>query len=288
VRRGSRDAYNETIVAGAPRCLIPPALTTFTQIVIAALSGGVLATTAAAFTLALHASWIPRLVSFAVGALLGAVFLELLPHALETGSADRVMITVLAGLLAFFLLEKLVLWRHAHGHDAHDANAEETEHEHALHATGEDQGRSGLMILIGTSVHNFCDGVVIAAAFLASTALGVATTVAIVAHAVPQQVGDFAVLVHSGFTRARAFAYNVTAGGATLAGALAGYFALADMQQVLPIVLAIAASSLLYVAVADLIPSLHRRPEPLETARQVALIGLGIFVIAAAHVALEH
>ena len=181
-------------------------MTTLTEIVIAALSGGVLATIAAAGTLTLHPSWISRLVSFAVGALLGAVFLELLPHALETGSAERVMMTVLAGLLAFFLLEKLVLWRHAHGHDQHDDNVDETEHEHALHAHGADGGRSGLMILIGTSVHNFCDGIVIAAAFLASTALGVATTVAIVAHAVPQQVGDFAVLVHSGFTRRKAFA----------------------------------------------------------------------------------
>jgi zinc and cadmium transporter len=263
-------------------------LTTFTQIVIAALSGGVLATIAAAGTLALHPSWIARLVSFAVGALLGAVFLELLPQALESGSAERVMMTVLAGLLAFFLLEKLVLWRHAHGHDAHDEGADETEHAHALHADGADQGRTGLMILIGTSVHNFCDGVVIAAAFLASTALGVATTVAIVAHAVPQQVGDFAVLVHSGFTRTRAFAYNVAVGGATLAGALAGYIALADMQHALSTALAVAASSLLYVAVADLIPSLHRRPEPLETAKQLALIGLGIAVIAFAHLTLEH
>ena len=260
----------------------------FTQIVIAALSGGVLATIAAAGTLALHPSWIARLVSFAVGALLGAVFLELLPQALESGSAQRVMVTVLAGLLAFFLLEKLVLWRHAHGHEAHRDDAEETEHQHALHAHGVDQGRSGLMILIGTSVHNFCDGVVIAAAFLASTALGVATTVAIVAHAVPQQVGDFAVLMHSGFTRRKAFAYNVAVGSATLAGALAGYLALADMQHVLPTALAIAASSLLYVAVADLIPSLHRRPEPLETVKQLALIGLGIAIIALAHVALEH
>jgi zinc and cadmium transporter len=115
------------------------------------------------------------------------------------------------------------------------------------------------MILVGTSVHNFCDGVVIAA-FLAGPALGVATTVAIVAHAVPQQVGDFAVLGHSGFTRGRAFSYNVAVGAATLAGSLAGYFALADMQHVLSTALAIAASSLLYVAVADLIPSLHRRP----------------------------
>jgi zinc and cadmium transporter len=257
------------------------------QIVIAALAGGVFATIAAAGTLALHRSWISRIVSFAVGALLGAVFLELLPQALETGNAERVMVTVLAGLLAFFALEKLVLWRHAHGHTEHEDNADESEHEHALHAHGTDQGRSGLMILIGTSVHNFCDGVVIAAAFLASTALGVATTVAIVAHAVPQQVGDFAVLVHSGFARKRAFAYNVAVGIATLVGALAGYVALADMQQALPTALAIAASSLLYVAVADLIPSLHRRPEPIETAKQLLLIGLGIGVIALAHVALE-
>jgi zinc and cadmium transporter len=263
-------------------------VSTLAQIVIAALAGGVIATIGAAATLALHASWVPRLVSFAVGALLGAVFLELLPHALEEGSPSRVMATVLAGLLAFFLLEKLVLWRHAHGHDEHRDNVDESEHDHALHAHGgADRGRSGLMILIGNSVHNFCDGVVIAASFLADTRLGIAATVAIVAHAVPQQVGDFAVLLHSGFSRAKAFAYNVGVGMATLVGALAGFYALADMQQILPTVLAIAAASLLYVAVADLIPSLHRRPEPVETAGQVVLIGLGVTVIAAAHFALE-
>ena len=264
-------------------------MTILASILVAAFAGGALSTLAAAGTLALHASSISRLVSFAVGALLGAVFLELLPHALETGSAGRVMMTMLVGLLAFFLLEKLVLWRHAHGHDHHVDDAEETEHAHALHVHGgADQGRSGLMILIGTSVHNFCDGVVIAAAFLADTKLGVAATVAIVAHAVPQQVGDFAVLVHSGYTRTRAFGYNVAVGVATLVGALAGYFALAGMQQMLPTVLAIAAASLLYVAVADLIPSLHRRPEPLETVRQLALIGLGVGVIAVAHALLAH
>ena len=139
------------------------------------------------------------------------------------------------------------------------------------------------MILIGTAVHNFCDGIVIAASFLADTRLGVATTVAIVAHAVPQQVGDFAVLLHSGYRRARAFVYNLSAGVATLGGAFAGYFALAEMQEILPTVLAIAASSLLYVAVADLIPSLHRRSEPMETAKQALAIGLGLGVIASVH-----
>jgi zinc and cadmium transporter len=261
-------------------------MTPLAATIVAALAGGVLAVAAAAATLALSRAWISRLVSFAVGALLGAVFLELLPHALEEGDAERVMITVLAGLLAFFLLEKLVLWRHSHGHGEHDPLADESEHDHAIH--GHDGGRSGLMILIGTAVHNFCDGVVIAASFLADTTLGVAATLAIVSHAIPQQVGDFAVLLHSGYARRRAFAFNLATGAATLAGALAGYFALADMERVLPTVLAIAAASLLYVAVADLIPSLHRRPEPIETLKQLALIVLGIAVIAAADLFLAH
>ena len=262
-------------------------MSTLGSILLAALAGGVLATAGAALTLALSASWISRLVSFAVGALLGAVFIELLPHALETGSASTVMATVLAGLLAFFLLEKLVLWRHSHGHAHHRDDADETEHDHALHSHG-DGGRSGLMILIGNSVHNFCDGIVIAAAFLVEARLGIAATVAIVAHAVPQQVGDFAVLIHSGFSRKRAFAWNLAAGVATLVGAMAGYVALAGMQQALPIVLAVAAASLLYVAVADLIPSLHRRPEPMETARQVLAIGLGVAIIVTMHMMLGH
>jgi len=257
------------------------------QIVVAALAGGVLSTIAAGATLRLDASWIPGFVSFAVGALLGAVFLELLPHALEGTNAATVMRTVLIGLLGFFLLEKLVLWRHAHGHGEHSDARAETEHEHALHEHAPIGARPGLMILIGNSVHSFCDGIVIAAAFLADRGLGIATTLAIVAHAVPQQVGDFAVLLHSGFDRAKAFSYNVATGLATLAGALAAYAALADMQQALPVVLAIAGASLLYVAVADLIPSLHRRAEPIETTKQMLWIALGIAIIAIAHVVLE-
>jgi len=252
---------------------------TLASILIASITGGVIATAAAALTLALPASWISRLVSFAVGALLGAVFIELLPHALETGSASTVMATVLAGLLAFFLLEKLVLWRHSHGHPEHHDEEDETEHDHALHDVHGDGGRSGLMILVGNSVHNFCDGIVIAAAFLVEARLGIATTVAIVAHAVPQQVGDFAVLIHSGFSRKRAFTWNLAAGAATLVGAVAGYLALAGMKQALPIVLAVASASLLYVAVADLIPGLHRRTDPRSSVMQVLLLSLGIAVI---------
>ena len=259
-------------------------------IVTACLAGGVLSILAAAGTLALHPGWIPRLVSFAVGALLGAVFLELLPDALEHGSAQSVMMTVLVGLLLFFLLEKLVLWRHSHG----DADALAGEAAGAPiaanhgHAHGFESGRSGLMIVIGTSVHNFCDGIVIAAAFLADFALGTTVALAIVAHAIPQQVGDFAVLRHSGYTRRRAFTVNLITGVATLSGGLLGYVALDSMRHVLPTVLALAAASLLYVAVADLIPSLQRRPEPSETAQQLALIGAGIAIIAVVHFALEH
>ena len=156
------------------------------------------------------------------------------------------------------------------------------------HGHGFDGGRSGLMILIGNSVHNFCDGIVIAATFLADFTLGTTTALAIVAHAIPQQVGDFAVLLHSGYSRRRAFVYNLATGAAPLAGGLAGYAALASMQEVLPTVLALAAASLLYVAVADLIPSLHRHPAPGETAQQLGLIGVGIAIIAVAHAALEH
>lgn len=262
-------------------------MTSLASIVLACLAGGVLAVVAAAGTLAMRPSRIARLVSFAVGALLGAVFLELLPHALEEGEIQPVMITVLFGLLAFFVLEKLVLWRHSHDErEMAEGTGAPIAAAHA-HGHGADAGRSGLMILIGNSVHNFCDGVVIAAAFLATPALGIATTVAIVAHAIPQQVGDFAVLIHSGYTRGKAFGFNVATGLATLAGGLTGYFALAATQQVLPAVLAIAAASLLYVAVADLIPSLHRHPQPIETVKQVAAIGLGIAIIAAVHLWLE-
>ena len=269
-------------------------LAPLSAITIACLAGGALSVLAAAGTLALHSRWISPLVSFAVGALLGAVFLELLPHALEHGATQRVMLTVLIGLLLFFLLEKLVLWRHSHLeaeslaegaslNAAEDATADARPHSH-----GFDGGRSGLMILIGNSVHNFCDGIVIAATFIADFTLGTTTALAIVAHAIPQQVGDFAVLLHSGYTRRRAFVYNLTTGAATLVGGLAGYAALASMQEVLPTVLALAAASLLYVAVADLIPSLHRHPSPGDTARQLALIGVGIAIIAIAHVVLEH
>jgi zinc and cadmium transporter len=260
-------------------------MSTLPAIIFGCLAGGALALLLAAGTLAASAHWIRGLVSFAVGALLGAVFLDLLPEALAHGSVERVMTAMLAGVLAFFLLEKLVLWRHAHeaatGHDGAAAKPPQARGDAFV-------GRPGLMIVIGNSVHNLCDGIAIAASFVADYKLGVATTLAIVSHAIPQQVGDFAVLLHSGYSRRNALAMNLLTAAATLAGGLIGYAAVASMQQILPTVLALAAASLLYVAVADLIPGLHRQVAPEHTAQQAALIGGGIATVAVLGWLLEH
>jgi zinc and cadmium transporter len=199
------------------------------------------------------------------------VFLEILPHAIgSAGSLQAIFAIVLGGILGFFVLEKLVLWRHCHVEDceAHDQ-----------HAHPDDHGRSGLMIIIGDAFHNFVDGILVAAAFLQSTELGVVTAAAIIAHEIPQEIGDFVILLHSGYGKAAALALNLLSSLAMLAGALLAYFTLQAAQQWIGTVLALAAASMIYVAVADLIPGLHRRPELRATAQQVTLIALGVGLI---------
>jgi len=238
----------------------------------AAVTGSVISVAIAAlFALSAPASWVPALVSFAIGALLGAVFLEILPHAIgAAASLQAIFATVLGGILGFFVLEKLVLWRHCHVEDceAHDHHAEPNDH-----------GRSGLMIIIGDAFHNFVDGILIAAAFLQSTELGVVTAAAIIAHEIPQEIGDFVILLHSGYSKAAALALNLASSLAMLVGALLAYFTLQSAEQWIATVLALAAASMIYVAVADLIPGLHRRPELRATAQQVTLIALGVGLI---------
>jgi zinc and cadmium transporter len=238
----------------------------------AAVAGSVISIAIAAlFALSAPASWVPALVSFAIGALLGAVFLEILPHAISSaGSLQAIFATVLAGILGFFVLEKLVLWRHCHVEDCEA-------HDH--HADPHDRGRSGLMIIIGDAFHNFVDGILIAAAFLQSTELGFVTAAAIIAHEIPQEIGDFVILLHSGYGKAAALALNLLSSLAMLVGALLAYFALQAAQEWIATVLALAAASMIYVAVADLIPGLHRRPELLATAQQVVLIAFGVGLI---------
>jgi len=248
-------------------------------IIAASVAGGTLSAGLAAASLALRASWVPMLVSFAIGALLGAAFLEIIPHAFEQGEAHQVAFAILGGIFGFFVLEKLLLWRHCH-----TENCEV----HDPHAKAHDHGRSGALIVVGDTVHNFVDGVLIAAAFLQSIELGVVTAVAIIAHEIPQEVGDFLILLHSGYSRLRALAMNLLSSTATLIGGVIGYFGLQLVAGLEPILLGIVAASMIYVAVADLIPGLHRRPELRDTASQALLIALGIGAIAMVRVALPH
>ncbi|MCC7067895.1 MAG: ZIP family metal transporter [Burkholderiales bacterium] len=262
---------------------------TLLAIIISSVLGGVVSCAVAAVALFARLASVERWVAFAVGAMLAVVFLDILPHALSEGVAPAsLMGWVLAGVLFFFFLEKLVIWRHAHGDLTPDGAAGGHGHSHA-HGHGHahhDGGRSGLMVLIGDSLHNATDGVVIAAAFLADFNVGVVTALAIVAHEVPQEVSDFFVLLHSGYSRRRAFLYNLISSLAMVVGGVVAYFALENAQAYVTPVLAFAAASMLYVAVADLIPSLHRRFSLGDTMQQMAMIGLGVGTVAATHAVL--
>lgn len=256
-------------------------------IVLFCVLGGALSVLAAGlfllFPQAVRARLLPHLISFATGALLGAALLALLPHALTSAAADPHMIglTLLAGLLVFFLLEKMVLWRHFHYVGEEDAEADPAaSHDHEHRA-------DGTLILIGDGLHNLVDGVLIAAAFLADIHLGIVTALAVATHEVPQEVGDFAILLNSGFSRLRALAFNVLSSLATVVGGVTAWLALQELTVVLPYVLAVAASSFIYVAVADLIPGLHRHTDARSGASQITLIVLGVLVIVAAHSALH-
>lgn len=241
-------------------------------IVASTLLGGVLSVIAAAI-LALRAGpgQLPMLVSYAIGTLLGAAFLEILPHAFEIApSTKHVTVTVLIGILLFFVLEKLVLWRHCH---------EEQCEVHTRRNGQNDHGRIATMVIIGDTFHNCVDGVIIAGAFLVSFELGIITALAIITHEVPQEVGDFLVLLHSGYSKRQALGFNLLASGAMVVGGVFAYYALQTMQQFIPPLLGIAAASMLYVSIADLIPGLHRRRGLLATAQQALLIAAGIGTI---------
>lgn len=243
----------------------------------ASFLGGLLSVAAAAlFALNARARYLGGLVSYAIGALLGAVFLDILPEAIALSpNVASVSATVLLGILLFFTLEKVLIWRHCH----HDHCEAHEPHEHTL----SDHGRSGTMVIVGDTFHNFVDGIIIAAAFLADVNLGIVTALAIVAHEVPQEVGDFAILLNSGYSKLRAFQMNLISSFATLVGGVLGYVALSDMQSLVPYLLALASSSMIYVAVADLIPGLHKRTQLRDTVQQVVLISLGVATIALAH-----
>jgi zinc and cadmium transporter len=239
---------------------------------------------------------LPHFVSFATGALLGAALLALLPEAMAgvgPAGAHAIGLTLLVGLGVFFVIEKLVLWWHAHAHADGGGAAACAQHADDVAETGTGPGHhhtadhardraSGVLVLVGDSLHNALDGALIAAAFLGSGRLGVLTTFAVAAHEIPHRVGDFAILVQAGLSRPRALLLNLATGVASVVGAAAAYIGLRETQRALPYALAFAAAGFLYIAVAGLIPGLHRRADPRTSAIQVILIAAGIAVIAGA------
>ena len=293
-----------------------PDLSILAWIILSSLIGGALSVAGAGLVaFKARSSAVPMLISYAIGAMLGAVFLEILPEAINAtvkngGSVQATTTTVLFGILLFFGLEKLVIWRHCHGdhcevHAIHtEEDCPETHPEaavksatkykavtvnkpsisaHALnhaHSHSHDHGRSGMMVMIGDTFHNFVDGILIASAFMVDIKVGIVTSAAIIAHEIPQEVGDFLILLHSGYSKKQAFLFNLVSSFATVVGGTIAYFALQHVQTWAPTILGFAASSMLYVAVADLIPSLHKRTELRATVSQLSLIACGVGSIA--------
>lgn len=205
------------------------------------------------------------LIPYAIGTLLGAAFLGMIPHALIRLSSASVLTTVVAGIILFYVLEKFALWRHCH------------EQSCDVHS------RAGTMILIGDSIHNFVDGVSIAAAFAGAIPLGIVTSVAVIAHEVPQEVGDFAILLESGFSRSRALFFNALSSLTALLGAVMTYFLLPVAQSLVPYLLSMSAASFIYIALSDLVPGRRATGGLRSLAWELPLIALGIGTIVALH-----
>lgn len=216
---------------------------------------------------------VERMVSLSVGIMLSTSLLHALPEAFESkADTHQLFATLLGGLLAFFLLEKFAILRHSHHHEG------DGHHHHHGHDADE-AGKAGWMILVGDGMHNFSDGILIAAAFLADPQLGLVTGLAIVAHEIPQEIGDFIVLLNAGFTRTRAFVYNLICSLMAVLGGLLGYFMLGKATELIPFVLVFASSGFIYIAVSDLMPQMQRRATLRETIPQLLLIGLGVVIV---------
>ncbi|MFI3136033.1 MAG: ZIP family metal transporter [Methylococcaceae bacterium] len=260
-------------------------------IVIFTAVGGVLSVMAAAVFLLLpdrrRNAVLPHGISFAIGALLAVAFWGLIPEAFAQVKPEQFQTlsgTILAGILGFFVLEKLLIWRHCHSGSC-EAHGDEDDHDHDHgHSHSHGSAKSaGTLIILGDSIHNFVDGVLIAAAFLTDVQLGIVTSLAVAAHEIPQEVGDFAILLHSGYSKSKALFYNVLASLTTVLGGTLAYFGLEDLHNSLPYFLALAASSFIYIAVADLIPSLHKKTDMKTSLQQIALIALGVLLICSLH-----
>jgi zinc and cadmium transporter len=263
-----------------------PAVTTFpiiAQIIFACLLGGLLSVTAAALVLlGLPKEKLNYAVSFSIGVLLATSMLHLLPEALELGlTPHEVFPVLLSGILGFFVLEKFALWRHAHGDDVNHAGGKLcNDHLHGHHHM---RAGEAISILIGDGLHNFTDGLLIAAAFLADPELGWAATLAVVAHEVPQEAGDFAILLTAGWQRSKALFWNGVSSLASLAGGMVGYLALERAQNGVPYIITLAAASFIYIAIADLMPCLKREQRGIGWHGLMLAAGIAIIVFGSGH-----
>jgi zinc and cadmium transporter len=230
-----------------------------------------------------------HMLSLAAGALLATAFLHLLPEAFEGGiEPHNLFVTLLVGLLFFFLLDKAELWHHGHEHHHHHGDREGHDHDHHQHAhnhahnhtdTSQEKSPGGWAILAGDSVHCFGDGVLIASAFMVEMQLGIVAALAVLAHEVPHHMGDLVVLRESSGNRQAAILKVSLAGAVTALGGIAGYLLLESLSGLLPYMLAIASSSFIYVALADLIPQLQKRLSSRETAAQIVWLVSGIALV---------
>lgn len=252
----------------------PTINSTLLSILLATTIAGVFSISAAAvFSFALLSKMVERMVSLSVGIMLSTSLLHALPEAFESkADAHSLFATLLAGLLGFFLLEKFAILRHSHHHEGDG-------HHHAHGHDAHEAGKAGWMILVGDGLHNFTDGILIAAAFLANPQLGLVTGLAIIAHEIPQEIGDFIVLLNAGFTRTRAYVYNLICSLMAVVGGLLGYFMLERASNLIPYVLVFASSGFIYIAVSDLMPQMQRRATLRETIPQVLLIALGVGIV---------
>jgi zinc and cadmium transporter len=231
--------------------------------VLGSLGGLVTASTFLLLGDGLRVRLVPWLISYAVGTLLGVALLALLPEALSSAPPSSALTALLVGVLFFFMLEKLVVWRHCH-------SAQECE----VHTSS-----AASLVIVGDAFHTFVDGALIAAAVMTSVPLGVTTAVAVAAHEIPQEVGDVAILLRAGYSRTGAFTLNIMSAAGGVLGAIAMLVASEWVPGVLPYVLSFAAGSFLYVAMSDLIPDLHRGGIEGGAFRQLALIAAGIVTI---------
>ncbi len=233
---------------------------------IASLIGGIL--------LLYKASWAKflskYLISFAIGALFGAVFLDILPEAIDEIGTQTALVYSLFGVFMFYLLEKTLIWYHHHSYEFIH---------HTKHPPEEKVHPVGYLITFGDAIHNFLDGVIIAASFLISFKLGITTSLAVLFHELPQEIGDFSVMLHAKFSRLKTFSYNLLAQLTAVLGAVLGFFYLPLFDNLQAILLSLAAGGFIYIASTDLLPETHREKDFGKSLLQIILLVLGVFVI---------